>query len=136
MERAFGPEEEDEDQQAGGEREATGEGVAQGGDGKRRKLNSSETYEGFRVGAAGPGEKVDGDRGEGVGENQVEKRARGGREDKGEEEEEEEEDMLPWQVPFVMGRVCARLGRHPQSVLDNLSQALRLAKVKTSSFFL
>lgn len=42
---------------------------------------------------------------------------------------EKDDDLLPWQVRFVMGRLCARLGRHPKMVLDNLSQALRLAKV-------
>lgn len=41
-----------------------------------------------------------------------------------------DDDLLPWQVRFVMGRLCARLGRHPKMVLDNLSQALRLAKVR------
>lgn len=43
--------------------------------------------------------------------------------------DDDDDDVLPWQGAFVTGRLCARLGRHPRMVLDNLSLALRLAKV-------
>ena len=54
----------------------------------------------------------------------------GGGGDEVEDEDEDDEDVFRWQVPFVMGTLCAQLGREPRVVLGNLWQALRLAKVK------
>lgn len=54
----------------------------------------------------------------------------GGREGWKEDNDDDDDDLRRWQVPFLIGRLCARLGRHPRMVLENLSQALRLAKVR------
>lgn len=74
--------------------------------------------EGGRGGMAGQGDKEHRDgraRGEGAEEDNA----------------EGESDVLRWQVPFVMGRLCAELGRDPRRVLENLADALRLAQVMT-----
>ncbi|CAM9330214.1 unnamed protein product, partial [Hapterophycus canaliculatus] len=47
-----------------------------------------------------------------------------------EDDAEDESDVLRWQVPFVMGRLCAELGRDPRRVLENLADALRLAQAE------
>lgn len=95
------------------------------GDSKRRKVSSNA----FVVAEGIEGISVT------VGRDAVDSERRG----RAEQEEEHnggrgvvesEDDVLPWQVSFVMGRLCSRLGRHPRMVLDNLSQALRLAKVR------
>lgn len=51
-----------------------------------------------------------------------------------EEEDEDEDDVLRWQVPFVMGRLCAQLGKDPRAVLEKLAEALRLAQVVRRDF--
>ena len=47
-----------------------------------------------------------------------------------EDEDEDDDDVFRWQVPYVMGTLCAQLGKEPRVVLENFAQALRLAKVK------
>lgn len=47
----------------------------------------------------------------------------------GAEDDDDEHDERRWQVPFVMGRLCAQLGRDPQTILKTLAEALRLAQV-------
>lgn len=91
---------------------------------KRRKL--------FEVSStSGPSDSArvrGGDGGGGQEEAKEKYRAVGGREG-AEEDDEGEDDVLRWQVPFVMGRLCVQLGRDPRTVLENLAQALRLAQV-------
>lgn len=53
----------------------------------------------------------------------------GGRGGESDDDDGDDDDVVPWQGAFVTGRLCARLGRHPRMVLENLSLALRLAKV-------
>lgn len=75
------------------------------------------------MGSSESGWKAGGSEGGGAEQEEKEK------EEEDDDDDDEEEDVVRWQAPFVMGRLCARLGRHPRVVLEHLSQALRLAKV-------
>lgn len=104
-----------------------GQRTDEGGDMKRQKVDSRpmKVESGvLRENVSGVGKAHDG--------CVVERREGGG---KGVGDRQgEEDDLLPWQIPFVMGRLCARLGRHPKMILENLSQALRLAKVRVKDW--
>lgn len=105
----------------GGSDGETGKRTDERGDVKRQKVDSGP----MEVGPAVLHENISG-----VSEAHDGRVVERGGKGVGDRQGEEEDDLLPWQVPFVMGRLCARLGRHPKMVLENLSQALRLAKVR------
>lgn len=111
-----------------------GKDSEEGGDLKRRKVESALPQDLQLTGLVlSPEKKIDGGcrAGEATQRDRriLDRRDGEGKGLAGRQGESEEDDPLPWQVPFVMGRLCARLGRHPMMVLDNLSHALRLAKV-------
>ncbi|CAM9714674.1 unnamed protein product, partial [Sphacelaria rigidula] len=110
-----------------------GKDSEEGGDLKRRKVESALPQDLQLTGLVlSPEKKIDGGcrAGEATQRDRriLDRRDGEGKGLAGRQGESEEDDPLPWQVPFVMGRLCARLGRHPMMVLDNLSHALRLAK--------
>lgn len=90
---------------------------------KRRKL---VVLSGSVIRKAGIAE-VEVDSGAGGEEGRTERTSADDEEE--EDDDDDDDDILRWQIPFLIGRLCARLGRHPRMVLENLSQAVRLAKV-------
>lgn len=89
-------------------------------DQKRRKIDLSEST------TSGPGSV---EMAPGSGAGQAEGSTAGGSESRVDDDDDDDEDELRWQAPFVIGRLCARLGKHPRMVLESLSQAVQLAKV-------
>lgn len=96
---------------------------------KRAKLSDA-----FSTSGPGDSARVRGGE-EGGGQEEAKEKDRmvwgagGGRDGAEDDDNDDEDDVRRWQVLFVMGRLCAQLGRDPWTVLKTLAEALRLAQV-------